>query len=479
MTGMLGSAFKREAATCMSRSKSALPNEMPCGKKAVAGPASACFLSVTMKVTISANRRHFTDDSGRPWFFLADTAWNGALKATAEEWDRYLRTRARQGFSAIQFVVTHWRGAAEPIHGRTFEEVDGRIVEHAAALERMDACIQRIVDFGMVPVPVMFWTNNPAPMAQAEDWMQSPACNPYFSEPAMIDAGRAMLARWQHHEPIWLLGGDGDYRGRRFAEMWKRVGRAVFSEYPDAVASMHSCGTAWTCDVFADEPWFNLALFQSGHGALAGDLRCITDGPFSKRWAQLEMPFMNVEPNYENALSYQTKVPFSPALVRRASYWSLLSAPTAGVTYGTTGIWAWLREQGEVAEGHGEVWVGGPWHQWLESEGIDSMIVLKKIFLSLPWHDLRPADFLIEIQPGYFDPAAYVKAAMTEDGSVVLIYAPCGGRLALQPTTGIRDVQAQWIDPRSGSRARASARAGDKLAFDCPDDRDWLLLIES
>jgi len=430
-----------------------------------------------MKIKLSANRRHLVTAADTPFFFFADTAWNGPLKATEDEWDRYLETRAEQGFTAIQFVLTHWRGAAHPRHGRIYDEIDGEVVENPAALAKMDAYIQRVVDLDLVPVPVMFWTNNPEPFAQPEPWMQEVMSNPYFSESAMVDIGLRMVARWQQHAPLWLLGGDGDYRGREFADLWKRVGRNVFSDTPDALVTMHSCGSTWICDLFADEPWYNVATYQSGHGSSDNDLRMLTQGPFATRWSALEMPIINIEPNYEHALSFTTKRPFAPHEVRRASYWSLLSAAPAGITYGVTSIWAWLREAGEHAEGHGESWPGNAWTTGLQSEGIDSLIVLREIFAALPWTDLRPADHLLETQPGHARAEQTVKVAQTQDESLVVVYRPADTPVSLQLPRSVPHPQAEWINPRDGSRQSAQREPGDKFVFLAPDTQDWLLVL--
>jgi hypothetical protein len=45
---------------------------------------------------VSDNRRYLTHADGTPFLWLADTAWNGPLKATDGEWDDYLRERTRQ-----------------------------------------------------------------------------------------------------------------------------------------------------------------------------------------------------------------------------------------------------------------------------------------------------------------------------------------------------------------------------------------------
>jgi hypothetical protein len=431
-----------------------------------------------MKLSISGSGRHFVDQEGRPFFWLGDTAWNGALKATEEEWGRYLDARAGQGFTVIQFVLNRWRGADQPLHGRIFDLVGGQVVANEEALGWMDTYIQAIVDRGMVPAPVMFWTNNPKPYHQPEDWMQQDLMNPHFDEATMVEIGRQMVERWQKFQPLWILGGDGDYRGREFADLWRRVGRGIFADHPEALVTTHPCGATWVGDLYADETWYSFVGIQSGHGSSAYDLRFLTQGPYSYRWAEIRKPFINLEPNYEGAFSYQTKQPHTPFNVRRAAYWSMLGAPLAGLTYGTNSIWAWLRGDDESAEGHGDGWKGGPWSNWLDSEGIRQMSLMKTILESLPWTELLPADHLIAHQPGFEDPEAFLKAAALSDASVVIVYAPTGGSVSLQLPHRERVSRAEWIDPRTGDRQPAGAEDGDRLTYQAPDSRDWLLLLQ-
>ena len=55
---------------------------------------------------LSEDRRTLTYADGEPFFWLADTAWNGVLRSKAEDWDRYLQAPSEQAFTAIQFVST-------------------------------------------------------------------------------------------------------------------------------------------------------------------------------------------------------------------------------------------------------------------------------------------------------------------------------------------------------------------------------------
>ena len=54
---------------------------------------------------VNAGGRFLEDEAGRPFFWLGDTAWLLSQKATRDEAELYLRTRAAQGFTVIQAAV--------------------------------------------------------------------------------------------------------------------------------------------------------------------------------------------------------------------------------------------------------------------------------------------------------------------------------------------------------------------------------------
>ena len=57
------------------------------------------------KLTISENRHAIVTDDGKPFFYLADTAWELFHRLTFEEADFYLQNRAAKGFNVVQAVA--------------------------------------------------------------------------------------------------------------------------------------------------------------------------------------------------------------------------------------------------------------------------------------------------------------------------------------------------------------------------------------
>lgn len=54
---------------------------------------------------VSENRRHLVTETGAPFFWLGDTAWELFHRLNVEEVAEYLDCRAEQGFTVIQAVA--------------------------------------------------------------------------------------------------------------------------------------------------------------------------------------------------------------------------------------------------------------------------------------------------------------------------------------------------------------------------------------
>ena len=408
---------------------------------------------------------HLVDEEGRPFFWLADTAWNLWCKGTADQWDEYLSVRKAQGFTVIQFVAGWWRGSTRPIHGRPFDLADGRLVYDEAAWKSLDLLFEKIRAHGLIAAPIMLWTLTEIDPGQV------------LSEEQCVEVAQKQLDRWNGSDVIWLLGGDGNYTSPEAEARWKRIGRAVFGERTDVLATLHPCGVTWVGDAFAGESWYRIATIQSGHGSAEEHLRFLVDGEYAKAWTRLRMPFLNLEPNYEDARSYHEGKHFTAYHVRRASYWSTLLAPTAGVTYGIGSIWIWATTEGEIAENHDSNWAGKPWDQELYTPGAESVTILKDFFEKLPWTDLRPAPELLANQPGVEDLKAWQAVAATEDRRCIVVYAPTGGPVAL--TGAPTDGTVHEVDPASGSWKTLDGGAEALSRATPTPDSDRLYVLEA
>ena len=413
-------------------------------------------------VQVSENRRNLQHEDGTPFFWLADTAWNGPLLASEEDWDHYLKDRADKGFTAIQFVShAPWRAADTDAEGRTSWLGRNDPTINPTAYDRIEKFVKAINDHGMLAAPVLMWSCRPEDPGQ------------YLSEEAILQIVRYAIDRLKKYQVLWILAGDGNYTGDLGAK-WRRIGRQVFPPTRNRTpVAMHLCGMNLPFKELSTEPWLDIWGYQSGHGDDDKALAWIHSGPVTFTWPEdSKRTFINLELPYEGHQAYQSKEPHSAYNVRRAAYWSLLNAPTAGVSYGANGIWSWQTEPGEPLN-HENTGMAPPWSEAVNLPGSAEMGVLASIFTGLHWWQLRPNPDLVRDQPGMLDPKAFIAAAQNADRSTIVLYQPAGGRVELD--TDLAGCAGHRIDPRTGERWPIKVDAAGNL--DSPVENDWVIVL--
>jgi len=421
---------------------------------------------------LSENRRYLVHSDGTPFFWLADTAWNGVIKSSEREWEEYLAFRSQQGFTVVQFVMTHWVGGVCDLRREKAYVGRDRIASlNVDFFKRIDPKFAMVNRFGIVAAPVLLW---------AAEWSRRYTVNPGYrlAEEDAVLLARYLTARYGAYIVVWILAGDGDYKGVK-AERWRRIGRAVFPEgRRRQPVTMHPCGKQWILPEFQDEEWLDIIGYQSGHGADEEDLRWLCLGPPSQGWrTEPPRPVINLEPNYEDHLAYGTGRPITPYMVRRAAYWSLLVSPPAGVSYGTNGVWYWARRH-RVPANHPGIGVAKPWRRALRLPGAAHMSILKSVLTSIQWWRLAPSRELLLEQPGYADVESFVAAAASSDGALALVYTPRRQSLKLNLGLLKRPLRASWVNPSTGERTECGILHHERALVEPPGPGDWLLVLE-
>ena len=444
--------------------------------------------------------RRLVHADGTPWLYLADTVWNGPMLAPEDEWDAYVAARKAQGFTAAQFVATQWHAAPDGgpdgpawVGG---ERVSGL---NPGFFRRLDARLDALTAAGIAGVPVLLWAIGGFPAA---------ATNPgnVLSEADCALLAGYQVARWHAHPVLFILNGDGRYGGERAAR-WQRIGRAVFGATDPQrrpPVAVHPGGRQWVGAEFGAEPWLDVLGYQSGHGGDAGAWDWLADGPPARDWPAVpQRAVVNLEPCYEHhnrmaARRGAAGAPegrFTAADVRRALYWSLLVAPTAGVSYGGHGVWGW--DDGTAPPLAHDA-TGVPLHRLeaLQMPGAQQVRHLADAFGALPWWELLPDRDLVREQSGFedglpegYEPGAAAGAGLagvlaravagrSADGRLAVLYLPAGGWVVLDGGRLAPGLAATWIDPRDGQRRDGpllDPAAAPRL--EAPDGRDWLLVL--
>ena len=438
---------------------------------------------------VSATGRFLEHRDGTPFLWIGDTVWYGAILSSAADWESYLIDREYKRFDVVHFnVVAPRNGLAADENGEISfsggkrfqsESVVGRLLVHALEYtglndtpvrinprfyQRLDERVDAVNAHGLLAAIVLTWARFP------EDSGSS------LPEDQLIRLIRYLVSRYQAHDVVWILTGDNAYDGAS-KERWTRIGRTVFAQMPQhAPVTTHPIGMSWPWDGFRAEAWLNFVIYQSGHGDDAKALHWIHSGPPSEHWPEPPpRPFINIEPPYEGHLGYQSHRPHTDYSVRRAIYWSLLNAPTAGVSYGAHGVWSWQTTVGQTPADHPTTGIAKTWREALSFPGSTQMMYLEEFLSSIPWWRLQPDRNLLIEQPGADDPARYVAASRSQEGDLAVIYLPVGGLVKVKAHLLREGLRAQWFDPRTGKRVLALDKRENE--FLAPDARDWVLLL--
>jgi hypothetical protein len=423
-------------------------------------------------VRLSRDGHYLMHEDLTPFFWLGDTAWSGPLLARPEDWLLYLRERQRQKFSVVQWVATQFRAAphGDRLHQLPYSGKE-KITINPTFFQELDIKVTDIDRSGFLSAPVLLWA-----IAGGSD----PSVNPGVSLPEdqAILLARYMIARWGANNIVWVLGGDGDYRGEK-ADKWKRIGRALFAEREHAPVVLHPGGMHWNLNEFQDEKWLNIIGYQSGHGDDNQTLQWIFNGPPAKDWKkEPPRPFINLEPPYENHIAYQSQKRHTPESVRRAIYWSLLVAPTAGVTYGGHGVWGW-DDGTKPPVDHPSTGIPMPWRLALTMPGAEQMAHVSDLFNSIEFWRLRPAPEILVVQPGTGTPARHIAAARSEKGDLSVIYVPNERNIKVKSNAIPSSPDLTWFNPRTGETAApVGVVANDAVEFATPGEGDWVLVMK-
>lgn len=412
---------------------------------------------------------HLSYSDGTPFFFTACTAWNGPLKSTDEEWERYLSHRAKNNYNVIQFVTTQWRGASTDRHGEVAFTGSGKIDLNTEFFKRLDKKVDRINAHGLVAAPVLLWA---LPVGSGREL--SPGYTLPDAEAILL--AKYMVARYGGNHVIWFLGGDGQYTDS-FEQRWKTIGRGVFGdmEHPGVVAQ-HPRGSSWIGELYKDEHWLDIVGYQSSHNNQQAVVDWINKGPMANQWDKLpSRPLINLEPNYE-----EINFKITAEDVRNASYWSVFATPLAGITYGANGIWPWIQEEQGLIENHGNPGGKGPtpWYKSIDFPGSLQIGYLSAFIQQYEWWKLKPVPELLIEQPGDKVFNHFIPVVADDSHTLLLAYTPVQQEIKIRNPRNL-SYTAQWFDPVHNKYSKAELNTGKGwISSTPPATQDFVLVLE-
>lgn len=422
------------------------------------------------RLEISANQRFLMHEDGRPFFYLADTAWELFHRLDRDEAEHYLRNRATKGFTVIQAVVLAERNGLSdpnryghvPLHDNDptrpnepyFEHVD-HTVDLAAALG---------LTIGMLPTWGDKWNKK---------WGVGPEI--FTVENARI-YGRWLGERYAASPIIWILGGDRPVESATQREIMRAMALGLKEgDGGTHLASFHPMGGRTSAEDWHAEGWLDFNMLQSGHARNQDNYRRIADD-YARRPVK---PCMDAEPAYEDhPSSFDLNNGYLDDYdVRKGLYWALFSG-AFGHTYGCHDIWQMWQEGREPA-----TFTRRPWYDALDLPGAGQVRHARTLLESRPFFTRVPDPSLIVSDPG----SGTHHVVATRDngpdgrGSYALIYLPsCKSvTLDLSRLAGSR-FTVTWYDPRTGeSRAGGEVKGSGHREFAPPPVwPDWVLVLD-
>jgi hypothetical protein len=416
------------------------------------------------QVRVARDHRHLEHMDGTPFFWLADTVWNGARVAHPKDWELYAGIRASNKFSVVQWAAGPGEDSKKQSAWSGFPD---RIEINPAFFKRLDAKLEVLSQAGILSAI--------APLLELQSQTNAAMALPDDQAELLV---RYIVARWGADPVAWLLAFEGDSAGKHVGR-WKRIGQAVFGARAHAPVVLFPGETQWLFDEFRDQKWVDVFGYQSVTGVTDDALKWAFTGPFAAEWKkEPTRPLIAFAP-CENGVVAQSGKRFTSDDVRRAVYWSLLMAPPAGVSYAGQGVADWDTTVGPKDE---QTKAPGlpAWRNALFMPAAGQMSHLAQFMSGIDLWKLRPEPKAVASQPGQQFPRRFIAAAGTEANNISIVYVPEDRTLELMLNALPRSPLVDWFNPRTGQKSTAVAVVGGQSCqFPTPDPGDWLLVIKA
>ncbi|WP_219412821.1 glycoside hydrolase family 140 protein [Pseudonocardia nigra] len=428
---------------------------------------------------VSENGRYFVRENGRPFFWLADTAWSLFVNLDRDEVERYLDARAEQGFNVIQAVGVFPQAGGPGPNPYGDDPLDGGMTP--AVTEGADPGDDEQYDFwDHVDFVVDAAAQRGMRIALLPAWADKQAGSLVTTKNAK-EYGEFLGERYGD-DVVWVMGGDSPADG--VEDVWRDLAEGVAVgangsvDYTDLLMTYHPRGDQTSATWFHDDEWLSFNMLQGGHCRRWNNLFGLIDGNFSERPPK---PFLDGESIYEDhPICWKPEDGFSTDEdVRRNAYWSVFGG-AAGHTYGHHAVWQFLEEGARAQLG-----ARGSWTDALDFPAGGQMQHLRALMESRPYLTRVPDQEVLTSDVTDLG-AESIRATRDEEGSYLMVYTAAGREFDVDTSVlSGSDLRAWWYDPRTGEAIDAgSVPREESVEFFPPetekgdDGPDWVLVVD-
>jgi hypothetical protein len=424
---------------------------------------------------VSDDKHFLVTDEGKPFFYLADTAWELFHRLDREQADRYLKNRADKGFTAIQAVVlAELDGLHAPnAYGHTPLKNDDPTAPSEDYFRHVDYVVDKANELGLYIAMLPTWADKVGPRGHAS------AGPEIFTVANARVYGQFLGQRYKQKAIIWVLGGDRSADDPQKQKIWASMAEGLKAgDGGIHLITFHPPGGQASSKWFHDAPWLDFNMWQNGHC----DLVPVWDRIGSDYRREPTKPVIDGEPLYEDhpiCFNARERGTSNAADVRRFAYWDVFSG-AAGHTYGNHAVWQMW--------GEGRKPINGPlmpWHEAIDRPGAGQMRHVRALVESRPYLLRTPDQSILAMEPksGVNAGLKKVVACAASDRSYGLVYIPASRTITvdLKQISGGK-AKAWWYDPRSGKADPIGEfETGGKQDFTPPGDgemQDWVLVLD-
>ncbi len=415
--------------------------------------------------------RYLVTDTGKPFLYLGDTAWELFHRLNREETELYLSDRAAKGFTVIQAVVlAEFDGLNAPnAYGHTPLQGNDPTQPNEEYFRHVDFVVDKAEELGLYLGMLPTWGDK-----VNKKWGRGPEI--FTPENARV-YGEFLGRRYRNKPIIWILGGDRPVENDRHLAIWRAMAEGLRAgDAGEHLITYHPMGGQSSSERLHGEEWLDFNMLQSGHHA-----KDVPNYDMIARDYAIKpvKPCMDGEPRYEDhPINWDPKDGwFDEHDVRKAAYWALL-AGAHGHTYGCHDIWQMYDPSRHQPIAHART----PWKEALNLPGAAQMAHVKSLMLSRPMLLRVPDQSLLVSDAG--TGGEHVRAARAADGSYAFIYLPVprSVTVAVEKLSG-KNLRAWWYDPRTGKALRIGelVRKGEHTftpPANAEPSQDWVLVID-
>jgi hypothetical protein len=420
------------------------------------------------QLKVSEDHRFLQTSSGKPFFWLGDTAWELFHKLSREEADVYLKNRAEKGFTVIQAVVlAELDGLNKPnAYGDKPLINNDPAKPNEVYFKHVDYIVKKAEKLGLIMAILPSW---------GDKWNKAWGVGPeIFSPENAAVFGEYLGKRYKNNAIVWVMGGDRDIMDQTDRDIMLSMVKGIKKgDEGKHLMTFHPQGGKSSSDFFKDDQWIDFHMSQTGHSKESKNYKF----NIKNRALNPIKPHVDGEPRYEdhpNDFNPGEKGWMDDFDARQTAYWSLLSG-AFGHTYGNHNIWQFFNGQNPVS------WARTNWKIALDQPGSMQVGLMKKLFENYHWQRLVPDQNIIAKDNP--ETVEYEMAAVSQDGNFLMAYLPYGRKTTVNTgKLNAKKLKASLFNPRDGSSLDLGEfeNSGKKTIAPPSEGRgsDWVLVIE-